>query len=103
MWGVGIRRKKNDKREPTWHWVTNDGRAECDSAIMVSEVTCAAPPRGAYTCGRCVRERGRLHGAAEAANVMRRRIAELEAMLRAAGYSDEQIKAGTPYIELMGG
>ncbi len=32
-----------------------------------------------------------------------KRIAELEAMLRAAGYSDEQIAAGTPYIEVMGG
>lgn len=32
-----------------------------------------------------------------------KRIARLEAMLRAAGYSDEQIKAGTPYIEVMGG
>ncbi len=32
-----------------------------------------------------------------------KRIAQLEAMLRAAGYNDAQIKAGTPYVELMGG
>lgn len=31
------------------------------------------------------------------------RIKQLEAMLRVAGYSDMQIAAGTPYIELMGG
>ncbi len=31
------------------------------------------------------------------------RIAQLEAMLRAAGYSSAQIKAGTPYVEVMGG
>lgn len=30
------------------------------------------------------------------------RIAALEAMLRAAGYSEMQIKAGTPYVEMMG-
>ena len=31
-----------------------------------------------------------------------RRIRSLEAMCRAAGYSREQIEAGTPYIEVMG-
>lgn len=30
------------------------------------------------------------------------RIEALEAMCRAAGYSDQQIAAGTPYVELMG-
>lgn len=31
------------------------------------------------------------------------RVDALEAMCRAAGYSDAQIAAGTPYIELQGG
>ena len=30
------------------------------------------------------------------------RILKLEAMLRASGYSDLQIAAGTPYVEVMG-
>lgn len=32
----------------------------------------------------------------------RRRALDLEAMCRAAGYSEAQIAAGTPYVEVMG-
>lgn len=36
-------------------------------------------------------------------DAVERRIAELESMLRAAGFNDAQIAAGTPYVEVMGG
>lgn len=44
-----------------------------------------------------------MRGWKAASDAAQERVHKLESMLRQAGYSDAQIEAGTPYVEVMGG